>query len=135
MRIELSYLKYQQKPLIRMKLLTVVLVLLAVQMTIAANYLNADPNKKIVKAQQTKIEGTVTDANTGEALPGVSIAIEGSASGVITDLNGKYSIEVPSHDATLVFSFVGYLPEKVAVQGKTQIDVKLVSDIKKLDDV
>ena len=85
--------------------------------------------------QQNKITGTITDASTGEALPGVNIIVEGTTIGVISDLDGKFSIDVPDQNAVLVFSFVGYLSEKVPVAGKSVIDVKLSPDIQKLDEV
>jgi TonB-linked SusC/RagA family outer membrane protein len=92
--------------------------------------LNVDENAK----QQLKITGTLTDSNSGEALPGVSIQVEGTAVGTITDVNGNYSIEVPQ-SGTLVFSYVGYLTQKIALAGQTKIDVKLVVDAQKLEEV
>jgi iron complex outermembrane receptor protein len=85
--------------------------------------------------QQQKISGKITDANTGEPLPGVNVVIETTTIGTITDIDGNYSIEVPNNDAVLVFSFLGYTSEKIAVQGKTQINVSLVPDIKALEEV
>jgi TonB-linked SusC/RagA family outer membrane protein len=85
--------------------------------------------------QQIEVTGTVTDSNTGEPLPGVNIVIEGSTVGVISDVNGKYSIEVSDPNASLSFSFVGYLTEKVMVQGKTTINVALIPDIRTLEEV
>jgi TonB-linked SusC/RagA family outer membrane protein len=85
--------------------------------------------------QTMKITGTVTDATTGEPLPGVNIVIKGSTIGVISDMNGNYSIEVPGTDAILVFSFIGYLQEEVAVSGQSSINIGLSPDIKKLDEV
>ena len=58
-----------------------------------------------VRQQQIEVRGTVTDAQTGEPLPGVNIVVEGTTTGTTTDMDGNYSFEVPS-DATLVFSFV-----------------------------
>lgn len=85
--------------------------------------------------QEIKITGKVTDANTGETLPGVSIGIEGSATGVITDVDGNYTLQLTNPEATLVFSFIGYNTERIAVQGRSKIDVALVPDIKSLDEV
>lgn len=134
MKKRLNYLRFQQKLLTRMKFVTVVLSLLIAQILIKNNIL-ASVNEKNSSTQQVKITGTIADASTGEALPGVSIALEGTSTGVITDINGKYSIEIPNQDVTLVFSYMGYLTEKITAQGKTEIDVKLVADIKKLEDV
>jgi TonB-dependent starch-binding outer membrane protein SusC len=86
--------------------------------------------------QQQKVSGTITDAVTGELLPGVSISVEGTSAGVISDLNGKYEIEVPSSpNAALTFSFVGYITEKIVVSGQTTIMVTLTPDIKKLEEI
>ncbi|MDP4208712.1 MAG: TonB-dependent receptor [Bacteroidota bacterium] len=91
--------------------------------------------KSMAAIQQNQITGTVTDVATGESLPGVSITVAGTTKGVITDLNGKYSIEVPDQDAVLVFSFVGYVSEKIKTGGQSTINVKLTSDIKNLEEV
>lgn len=85
--------------------------------------------------QNIKISGKVTDGQTGEPLIGVNVVIEGSTTGVITDLNGNYSIAVPDKNAVLVFSFVGYVDEKVTVSGQSTIDVKLSPDIKSLEEI
>jgi TonB-linked SusC/RagA family outer membrane protein len=90
------------------------------------------PNSSV---QQQKVTGKVTDAITGEALPGVSVGVEGTTSGVVTGIDGDYSLELPGPEATLVFSYVGYMTEKIGVQGKSQINVTLAQDIKTLDEV
>jgi TonB-linked SusC/RagA family outer membrane protein len=96
------------------------------------NFIVITPNS--IK-QELEIQGTITDGQTGEPLPGVNILVEGTSTGVITDVYGKYTISLPSKDVTLVFSFVGYLTEKIIVGDKTTIDISLVSDIAKLDEV
>ena len=58
--------------------------------------------------QQKKITGKVTDVTTGEALPGVTIVIRGTTTGVASDLDGSYSIDVPSSNTVLQFTSVGY---------------------------
>ncbi len=87
------------------------------------------------KNQALKVSGIVKDASTGEPLPGVNIQIEGTNSGVVTDVNGKYSIEIPKPEAVLVFSYIGYMPETVPLDGKTVIDINLVPDITALEEV
>ncbi len=77
--------------------------------------------------QQLTVSGTVTDASTGSVLPGVNIVIEGTTTGVTTDLDGKYTITVPDQNAVLSFSYVGYLTENITVGSQTTIDVKLDS--------
>jgi TonB-dependent starch-binding outer membrane protein SusC len=96
-------------------------------------------NKLIIIAPkeqgEIKVSGTVTDANTGEPLPGVNIVVEGTTQGVNTDVDGKYSLTVNSPDAMLVFSFLGYDKERIQVNGKNVIDVQLKPDVQALDEV
>lgn len=80
-----------------------------------------------------KLSGTVTDEG-GSGLPGVSILKKGTNSGVNTDVNGKYSIEVNSGDV-LVFSFVGYLKEEVQISTQTVLNINLKPDTKALEEV
>jgi TonB-linked SusC/RagA family outer membrane protein len=85
--------------------------------------------------QQQKITGTITDSNTDEPIIGANILIEGTTIGVVSDLNGKFSMEVPKSGSTLVVSFLGYLPEHILLTGQTSLTIKLVPDITKLDEV
>ncbi len=85
--------------------------------------------------QQHKVTGTVIDATTNEPIPGVNIIVEGTTLGVVTDSDGKYSLDLPSSDGYLIFSYVGYNSEKVAIDRRTLVDVALVPDIKKLEEV
>jgi len=75
--------------------------------------------------QQLKITGTVTDEN-GKPLPGATIQIEGTAVGVLSDVNGKYSIDIKNVNAVLVFSFVGFDTQRVSVSGRTTIDLQML---------
>lgn len=88
----------------------------------------------VAMAQQIKISGQVTSASNGETLPGVSVVVKGTTSGVATDIEGKYSLEAPSN-ATLVFSFVGMEPQEVAIQGRTTINVALASSSSMLEEL
>lgn len=85
--------------------------------------------------QPKKITGVVSDASNGEPMPGVNIYLQGTTIGVLTDVDGKYTIEVQNNTGYLVFSFVGYNTETVAFEGKTIIDVKMTADIKTLEEV
>jgi TonB-linked SusC/RagA family outer membrane protein len=80
------------------------------------------------------VTGRVND-ESGEALPGVSVLIKGTQRGTTTDQNGSYSLTVENTDATLVFSFVGYVPQEVAVGNRSSIDITLAPDTKNLDEV
>ena len=83
---------------------------------------------------QQRVSGTVTDKATGEPLVGVSVAVKGTTTGVISDVDGKYSADVAS-DATLVFGYLGYKDVTVGVEGRAVINVTMESDINKLDEV
>ena len=75
------------------------------------------------------VEGTVTDAQTGNALPGANVVVKGTTVGTTTDGSGEYSIRVPSAQDTLSFSFVGYQTKEVAVAGRTEIDVAMEMNV------
>ncbi|MGA2408676.1 MAG: TonB-dependent receptor, partial [Bacteroidales bacterium] len=84
---------------------------------------------------QLTVKGTVTDATTGEALPGVNVVVRGTTVGVLTDVKGNYTLEVPNASVTLQFSFIGYVTQEIAVAGKTVIDVALAGNVTGLDEV
>ena len=84
--------------------------------------------------QQARVTGTITDAGTKEPLVGVNIYILGSTTGVISDINGKYTIDVDDQ-TILVFSYIGYETQQVPVAGQTKIMVSLVYNITYLDEV
>lgn len=84
---------------------------------------------------QQKISGTVTDATTGEPLIGVNVVIEGTTTGTTTDVNGRFSLDNSKPDGVLIFSYIGYNPERVSINGQAVIDVKMVPDIKKLEEI
>ncbi|GAB3651598.1 TonB-dependent receptor [Echinicola sediminis] len=81
------------------------------------------------------IGGQVTSANEPAGIPGVTVRLKGSTTGTITDLDGKYSIEVPSETSILVFSSIGYATTEVVVGSRTEINVLLEEDTKALDEV
>ena len=86
-------------------------------------------------AQERTVSGKVTDAETGDNLPGVNIIIKGTSVGTSTDATGSYSLTVSGDDAVLVFSFIGYLTTEVPVGNQTIINQTLNSDIKSLEEV
>ena len=81
------------------------------------------------------VTGTVIDKTTKEPLIGVNIQVKGISAGTTTDVNGKFSVKVPFANASLVFSYVGYQPQEIALGGKTTVDVALLEDQKVLDEV
>lgn len=84
---------------------------------------------------QEEISGTVTDAQSGEPLPGVNISVEGTTTGTSTNAKGEYSLEVPGPESVLVFSFIGYRTQKITVGEQRVIDVVLERDLGRLDEV
>jgi TonB-linked SusC/RagA family outer membrane protein len=80
------------------------------------------------------VTGTVTDAG-GLPLPGVSVKLKGSTLGAVTNIDGKYSLTLPDGNGTLIFNFLGFTPQEVAVGGQTVINVKLVEESKALNEV
>jgi TonB-linked SusC/RagA family outer membrane protein len=85
--------------------------------------------------QEQAVTGIVTDAVTSEPLPGVNVLIEGTQTGVSTDLYGKYSLPKPSNSAIIAFSFVGYTTERITYSGQSVIDVKLSQVVRTLDEI
>ncbi|QYA26562.1 TonB-dependent receptor [Gramella sp. MT6] len=81
----------------------------------------------IMVFSQDEITGVVTD-NSGTPLPGVNVYEKGTENGTSTDFDGQYTIEVDP-EATLVFSFVGFEEQEVAVNGRSQIDVTLADGV------
>lgn len=85
--------------------------------------------------QNKLLTGKVSSADDKQTLPGVNIQIVGTKTGVQTDLDGRYSIEVLSESQSLSFSFVGYVTQIVSIGDKNNIDVILITDKKVLDEV
>jgi len=85
--------------------------------------------------QQQNVTGTVTDAKTREPLIGVTIVVEGTTQGALTDAKGQFSIQVPGPASKLVFSFIGYESQKIEVGTKAVIDVEMVSATIAIDEV
>ncbi len=113
----------------------VLLFIFSITNILTASLYAAEPGSNVAEKQQIVVKGTITDANTGESLPGANVRIKGTDQGVITDINGKFSLEVNNPEAVLVFSFVGYLSEELPISGRSVIDVKLMPDITSLEEI
>ena len=87
-------------------------------------------------AQNVTVSGSIKDAVTDEAIPGASVLLKGTRTGAVADLDGNYSIRVPS-GSTLVFSSIGYQTEEVVVNGSGNrvISIALQPDSEMLSDV
>ena len=112
----------------------IVVLLLFCSLAFPAYSMAAD-NPIVDDPQQLQVTGTVTDATTGEAMPGVNIQVKGTTQGAITDVAGKYAIANVDRNATLVFSFIGYVSQEVAVNGRTVVDLALAGEVTDLDEV
>ena len=81
-----------------------------------------------------KVDGTVVAADNGSPLPGVNIVVKGTSAGTTSDSDGKFSLNVSNADV-LVFSFIGYETQEVAVGTATQLDIRLDPDVETLSEV
>lgn len=88
----------------------------------------------VAYAQTISIRGTVKD-ETGLSLPGVAVTVKGSSIATQTDVNGNFTINVPSTAAVLQFRYLGFSNQEVTVGGRTTLNVTLKEDIGKLDEV
>ncbi|MDR2148737.1 MAG: TonB-dependent receptor [Tannerella sp.] len=85
-------------------------------------------------AQSNPVRGKVIDGTTGEAIAGANVAQQGATVGTITDAEGNFSLNVPGN-ATLVVSFLGYLTQEVRVNNQSDLTVRLLEDLRALDEV
>ncbi|HLN56714.1 MAG TPA: TonB-dependent receptor [Bacteroidales bacterium] len=85
--------------------------------------------------QQVRVTGTISDESTGAGMPGVNIQVKGTTVGAISDENGQFTVNAPDRNSTLVFSFIGYVTQEVALEGKTTVNVAMKSELTDLDEV
>lgn len=97
------------------------------------NLQSTSEDLRIMELADVDVSGKITDEN-GEGLPGASVVIKGTATGINTDLDGNYKLSVPE-DATLIISFVGYKTQEIPIAGRSTIDFQLVPDAAQLDEV
>lgn len=97
------------------------------------NYITLSKKQEGGEQNKKKVTGIVTDVN-GEPVIGVNVVEAGTTNGIITDVTGNYTLDV-DEDATLQFSYIGYLSQEVKVAGKSVINIKLLEDSQALDEV
>ncbi|GAB3985368.1 TonB-dependent receptor [Spirosoma daeguense] len=114
----------------------VCLGLLWCSVSYSANAAELDVTNKVTAGRfaDRPITGRITDEKN-EGLPGVSVLIKGTQRGTITDADGRYKLDVPDGNVSLVFSFVGYLSQEVAVGSQSSINLSLKADAKMMDEV
>ena len=86
-------------------------------------------------AQDRQVSGRVTSKTDGTSLPGVNIVVQGTSKGTTTDVDGNYTIQLTAQENTLVYTFVGFAPMTITVDGRTTIDIVLEEDITSLEEV
>lgn len=83
----------------------------------------------VVFAQSRSITGTVTDSDSGVTMPGVSVVVKGTSIGTVTNVDGVFSLNVPSDAKALVFSFVGMASKELVLTSSTSYKVSLTADV------
>jgi len=135
MKTSSNHVLMQRKILLRLQLTMLIMFLFAVHLSASVimdgqkvtvskeNVTLGDVLKKIEKNLQIRtITGTVTD-DKGQALIGVTVVVKNTTTGTITDISGKFSLDVPADADILVFSYVGMQDQEVNVAGRTSVDI------------
>src|SRR5664279_583168 len=127
-----------QKLLLTMKIVTMLLVcgLALPAWSLAAEKPSGSTTPGTDAVQQLiKVSGTITDASSNQAMIGVNVTVKGTTIGGISDVNGKFTLNVPNANATLVFSFIGYLSQEIPLAGQTTLNVALAAEVSQLSEV
>ena len=90
---------------------------------------------QVLMAQTKEISGTVTSADDGGAIPGVSVSVKGTTLGTITDMDGMFRLKIPQDAKTLLFTFVGMASQEVVMGTQTTFKIKLISENISVDEV
>ena len=77
---------------------------------------------------QITVSGTISDENQ-EPLIGATVSVKSTGEGTTTDVDGRYSVSVPDNNATLVFSYIGYTSQEIALNGRTSLDVVMATGL------
>ena len=116
-----------------MKFMKSVYLVLVISILFVIPSISADPGSSDAQ-QNITVSGTVIDAE-GVPMPGVSISVKGTSMGVNTDINGKYTLKVPSKESILVFAFVGMKTQEITIGSQAVIDLTMESETKALGEV
>lgn len=90
---------------------------------------------EVVQAQQNTVQGQITEAESGDPIPGANIIVLGTEIGTATNLNGEYSLNVPSLDEVLRISAIGFVAQEIPIDGRTTINVEMAVSAVAIDDV
>jgi TonB-dependent starch-binding outer membrane protein SusC len=123
--------KKLKKLMLAMSITALFSIALSLNIGASVSTQNADLNQNL---QQVAITGTVIDGSTQEPMIGATVQVKGTTRGTATDANGKFAVEASAGDV-LVFSFIGYLPQEVAITTQTVVDVTLAMDVQNLEEI
>ncbi len=84
---------------------------------------------------QEVVSGTVTAQSNGEPLPGVNVVLKGTSTGTITDAEGTYRLNISGENPVLVFSYIGYISQEMAINNQSEINITLAEDLQTLSEV
>lgn len=97
---------------------------------------NGTKENEVLATQQTRtVTGKVTSLADESEMPGVNVVVKGTQTGTITDISGNFSLEIPSDNVTLVFSYIGYTQEEVVVGNRSVINVAMAESVEALQEV
>ena len=117
---------------LRMKKITNLIFLLFVVFIISEGKIYSETDSPL---QQNVVIGTVRDAATGEALTGVTVVVQGTTLGTLTDVNGQFTLGIPEREATLVISFIGYTTQEIPVTQGANISVAMQLEVTEIQEV
>lgn len=99
--------------------------------TLSGRTLNNDES---LQDKGSRIIGIVTD-NNGEPIIGATVQVKNTTQGVITDIDGRYTLAIPDGSSILLVSYIGYQPQEIKINGRKTINVSLQEDVQSLDEV
>ena len=127
-----------QKLLLTMKIVTMLLfcgLALPAYSFATENPSGSNTTGTVAAPQQVKVSGTITDASNNQPLPGVNVLVKGTITGAISDVNGNFTLTVSDPNATLVFSYIGYVSKEVPLAGKISVAITLEAEVSQLGEV
>ncbi|MDW7694548.1 SusC/RagA family TonB-linked outer membrane protein [Flammeovirgaceae bacterium SG7u.111] len=89
----------------------------------------------VIEIQKRTITGKVTDQITGDPMPAVTVLIAGTTSGTVTDIDGKYRLDIPADAEKLLFSFIGYATQEIEITNQSTINISMVQQASELDEI
>jgi TonB-linked SusC/RagA family outer membrane protein len=97
--------------------------------------IKAGDRSRRAAADEIRVTGRVTSPEDELGMPGVAIRVKGTTQGTVTDMDGNFSLDVPSEESVLVFSYIGYVTQEIVVGSQRTINVELAPDMETLEEV